>query len=268
MRIPLPSSVKDLLKKHPAVHALGSAVRRLLGEYWEDDFLLLLDGHQDHVTFVQVGAHDGLTDDFVHPFAMMPNWFGILVEPDPDNFAALRRNYAGVENVVFENVAIGDHDGEVTFYRVRKPEGVDYPDEVTMLCSLDRDVILKRKHTTAFPGLEDLIEETTVPCVTLDRLLRKHGIARIDAVICDTEGYDADILRQLDLDSWKPKVVIYETMHLERPVREGLIERWRAAGYGYFESSGNAVAYRPEIMRRWIVRPHPKHVAPSRRSGG
>ncbi len=46
-------------------------------------------------------------------------WRGILVEPVPDLFAQLFRNYSICkERLRFENLAIADRDGVLPFYRL------------------------------------------------------------------------------------------------------------------------------------------------------
>jgi hypothetical protein len=48
-------------------------------------------------------------------------------------------------------------------------------------------------------------------------------IEKIDAVIIDTEGYDFEILKMIDFQRFRPKLVIYEHLHLNK-------EDMRAAG--------------------------------------
>src|SRR5664279_1658362 len=45
--------------------------------------------------FIGIGANDGVTHDPLYPFVRDFGWRGIMVEPIPEAFAALERNYAG-----------------------------------------------------------------------------------------------------------------------------------------------------------------------------
>src|SRR5271166_6111911 len=61
--------------------------------------------------FIQVGANDGLKDDPLRRFVSKYHWRGILVEPQPQVFERLVKNYEAEKQLVFENVAIDDADG-------------------------------------------------------------------------------------------------------------------------------------------------------------
>ena len=64
--------------------------------------------HRPDAFFVEVGAGDGVTVDHLRPFAARSGWRGIMVEPVPYVFERLRANYADVDGVSLENVAITD----------------------------------------------------------------------------------------------------------------------------------------------------------------
>jgi hypothetical protein len=54
--------------------------------------------------FIGIGANDGVTHDPLYPFVRDFGWRGIMVEPIPEAFAALERNYAN-----FADVALVPH---------------------------------------------------------------------------------------------------------------------------------------------------------------
>ena len=41
-------------------------------------------------------------------------------------------------------------------------------------------------------------------------MVERSGLDRIDVFMVDVEGYDAEIVRQIDFDAWKVRVVIFE----------------------------------------------------------
>ena len=77
--------------------------------------------------FIQIGANDGLKADPIYLYVNKYHWNGILVEPVKYIFDNLRKNYQGVPNVLFENVAIGEKDGFKNFYRLKRMEGKNIP---------------------------------------------------------------------------------------------------------------------------------------------
>jgi len=67
------------------------------------------------------------------------------------------------------------------------------------------------------------IEELDVKCMSLDRLLEKHEIEKLDLIQIDAEGYDWKILSQLDLRKYKPEMIIFENANLEETEKKEAI---------------------------------------------
>src|SRR5262245_57869066 len=73
------------------------------------------------VSFIQVGASDGLRRDPIREFIVRDNWTGVMIEPLPRVFALLKANYAHLRarrDLVFENAAISSTDSTLAFYTV------------------------------------------------------------------------------------------------------------------------------------------------------
>jgi hypothetical protein len=66
------------------------------------------------------------------------------------------------------------------------------------------------------PQVEPFIRETKFPGITLNDLLRKHGVEDFELLHIDTEGADFAILSQLDLKKYQPKLILYESKHLTK----------------------------------------------------
>jgi len=186
------------------------------GEKNESDYLFDLARSEKGIFVLQVGANDGKRHDSVSPFIHKYRWQGLLLEPLPDIFETLRLNYANRSNVVLINAALADRDGEMTFYRVRP--GPEVPDNCNELGSFYRDVILK--HTYLFPQIEKYISTQIIEAVSFPTLVQRHNVQKIDALIVDTEGFDFEILKLADFQRFRPKVVIYEHMHLNKEDQE------------------------------------------------
>ena len=71
--------------------------------------------------FIQIGAHDGKTNDYIYPVARELGWRGILVEPIPYLFERLVENYQGSQGLIFENVALAEQIGQKWIYRLKNP---------------------------------------------------------------------------------------------------------------------------------------------------
>jgi len=51
---------------------------------------------------------------------------------------------------------------------------------------------------------------------TLNDLLIKYNIKQLDWLVIDTESYDYQVLKSINLDKYQPKIIIYEYVHLSK----------------------------------------------------
>jgi FkbM family methyltransferase len=198
-----------------------------LGEKNETDYLFDLVQNQKDIFVLQIGANDGKRHDPLSIFIHKYHWQGLLLEPLPDIFASLRLNYANDKHVTLLNAAMADRDGDMTFYRVEPGPGI--PDNCNELGSFYRDVI--KKHSFIFPEIEKHIVEETIAVVSFPTLVRQQHIKKIDVIFIDTEGYDFEILKLIDFHQFRPKLVVYEHMHLSQQDQNSASQL--LAGFGY-----------------------------------
>lgn len=90
-----------------------------------DDWLSGL-GKDPDFFFVQIGANDGLRNDPIHHYVRKYGWKGILVEPQSKVFSSLVKNYEGHSGLIFENVAIGEEDGEIELFTIDAEEAQEW----------------------------------------------------------------------------------------------------------------------------------------------
>ena len=200
-----------------------------------EDHLARLAARGGDVRFLHIGAHDGVSDERLERYIREHGWRGVFVEPVPGLLRQLQENYRDLEGLRFENSAIAESNRMRPFFEVLPTP--EMPHWVSQLSSLRKDVILA--HADAVPGIEKRIVERPVSCISVETLLRKHEIDRIDVVLIDTEGYDYEIIRQLDLGELQPRIVIYEEKHLSLRDRNAARQRLTAAGYTVEKSGTN-----------------------------
>jgi FkbM family methyltransferase len=198
-----------------------------LGGRTESDYLFDVLRTRKDVYLLQIGANDGRRNDEARQFIHKYRWRGLLLEPLPDIFSALQDNYTQMKQITLVNAALADCDGEMTFYRV-KP-GPDIPDFCNQLGSFSLETILK--HRTLFPAIEQHIVTQKVQTLTFPTLMQQHGVQKIDAIIIDTEGYDFQILKMLDLRQFRPALIMYEHKHLKQEDRDAAVQLLSDAGY-------------------------------------
>lgn len=164
-----------------------------------------------NVFVIQIGSNDGCTHDPI--FRLMqenPSYRGLFVEPVPYLFEKLQRNYGWREGLLFENAAINDGSTQ-PFYWVdpdARQEIPELPDWFDQLGSFNE------RHIRGVPGIADILlryrRVTDVKGMSMQELLDRHGITRFDVLHIDTEGYDWQVLRQVDFARYTPRVVLYE----------------------------------------------------------
>jgi FkbM family methyltransferase len=179
-----------------------------------------------------------------------------MVEPVPYIFERLRRNYESVPRVILENAAIADHDGEVPFYHLAEPteeERGSLPDWYDGIGSLDREFLVG--HGTKIADIERRIVDEPVSALTFDSLCAKHGVDAVDLVVVDAEGYDREIIRNIDFTRWRPELLIYEHFHLSEDDRAEAAAAMRAAGYDTMEEHFDTLCLArdadPSLRRLW-----------------
>jgi len=217
----------DLVRHIPDVERPFELVPVILRDY-------VRTGHP--VFVVQVGANDGKAFDPLRESIVEHELPGLLVEPLPDVFDELRRNYAGVPGLIFENVAIGPEEGRRPFFRVRP--GHDGPEMWQGLGSFDRGHLER----SGVPPSE--IQTCTVDVVPIRTLLEKHRITDITLLQVDTEGFDDHIVRATLESGVLPRVINYEHCHLPPRRRAALKELLVAKGYRFLESWSDTTATR------------------------
>lgn len=167
------------------------------------------------LTFIQVGAFDGTTKDPLRKYIKTCGWRGILVEPQPRACSELRELYQGNSGIVILQAAIEEKSGKRRLFTV---ESETAPTWAGGLASFDRETIIK--HADLIPGLEGMIRQETVDCITFDEVLQHLPSKRLDLLQIDTEGADAHILSLFPFDRLQPAIVHWEIKHLSKTQRE------------------------------------------------
>lgn len=215
-----------------------------------DDLMNVYASQVDPETFyfIQVGANDGAQDDPLFRSVLRYGLRGLLVEPQPKVFAQLVENYSGVEGLAFEQAAIAPDEGVRTMYSY--PEHLQSKGfNLSELASFDREHVLRcyrnmaRRLELKQPP-EELLVEIDVPCIRFETLLDRHGVERFDFLQIDTEGFDYEILKMVDLERFAPSIINYEHMNLSLPDKRECWARLRDHGYRCAIHGINTLAYK------------------------
>ncbi len=210
---------------------------------------------QRRVFFIQIGSHDGRAGDPLWTFRRYRNWRGILVEPVDYLFHRLVQNYSPWrQRFTFENAAIAGEGGARTFHYLAQND--ELAEGYDQLGSFDRELLLR--HTQYFPGAETRVVSGWVNCLTWRELCEKHHAKEIDLLHIDAEGSDREILEQVDLTRYQPRVLLYEHIHMAAAEQRETAERLDRAGYEFVRIGIDTLAVRssalttmPALARAW-----------------
>lgn len=220
----LPDPVRRLLKRDRR-----SPIARAIAEFARS---------RRDVTFVQIGSCDGTTGDPIYEHVVERGWAGVVVEPVPYNFERLVESYRRAPQVTCENIAISDRAEVRPFYHVRADPSL--PSWCFQIGSFDRRHL--EKHAIMLPNVGAYIVSSQVKCLTLPQLIDRRGLARVDLLHTDVEGFDLHILRQVDFTRHRPALILYEDLHMADAEREEAARMLRAQGYTIVSDGMNALA--------------------------
>lgn len=203
-------------------------------------------GGRERFRIVQIGAYigDSANDPltrFLHQQRHRDDGsIAVLVEPVRPHFEQLVGNYSALPFARFENVAVAEEPGERDFYRLGvDPAAHGFPAWMSQLGSLRAhrmtelwDAYEREPRLRDFYLAHRVVDR--VECVTFQQLLDRHGIAELDLLQVDTEGYDYEILRTVDFTRTRPSFVNYERVLLG-PDEAACRVLMRNAGYVLFD---------------------------------
>jgi FkbM family methyltransferase len=182
--------------------------------------------HGGDFVFVQVGAFDGLAADPLRKYIQRCGWRGVMLEPQPGPAARLRALYAQKPEIVVLNAAVDRTAGLRSLYVL---EGENLPDWAGGMASFDRDHLLR--HDYVVPGIESMVREIQIDCITFDDVLGHLPEDRVDLLQIDAEGADGFVLSLFPFDRVRPAIVHWESKNMTKLQQEQTLDR--LFGYGY-----------------------------------
>lgn len=227
------STIAQFLRRSPVIFDKLNRIIRCFGRRTTlyAELATLIQG-KSPFTFLQIGANDGISHDPFREFMIRPYARGVAVEPVPEYFKTMRRNYENYSQVIPENCAVGYPAGHLPFYAFKS----DYlaskggSKELAGLASFTREKLVACIGNDETP--EGSIREILVPVYPVEELMTKHNIDHFDCLFMDCEGYEENILTHLNFERVKPKIIVYEHTHYEDS-GEGIMTHLAARGFSF-----------------------------------
>lgn len=202
----------------------------------------------NQVFVLQIGANDGLRNDYLSPFLDRPNWSGVLVEADPRLYSRLvQNNDHRKDRIRCLNTAIGDGSA-MPFYSVDMALADGMPAWVEGLGGFVESHI--HKHAKDVPGLSDCIVTRMLPTVTPVDLIGSETGRAPDVVVTDCEGFDSHIIEMYDFLRFRPSVYIFESRHITRGKLDSIFRLFSEHGYALAWGGQDSVAIHASLLGR------------------
>lgn len=138
--------------------------------------------------FIEAGANDGHASSNTYFLEEVKKWRGLLVEPNPE-LAGLCTQRRPRSRVVQAALTDPDHHGKALTL---------YVPEDTLMAETGRPLTGARTMTVPGRTLESILDEDPPP--------------RIHFMALDVEGVELSVLKGLNLDRYRPEVLLIETL--------------------------------------------------------
>lgn len=111
-----------------------------------ESFLLRHIEVHEKLTYVQIGANDGILNDPMYKFVLKNSGCvsGYLLEPLPEIYEKLKFNYSALSNFKFFNLAIHEANKTMRLYKVKKEYESKLPEFSKGIASFDPNLGKKR----------------------------------------------------------------------------------------------------------------------------
>jgi len=156
--------------------------------------------------FFQIGTNNG-NDLFRNKVKISQPDIVILVEPNKKLLDEIKKNYHDIKNVNIYNYAIYYNNDETVELYIPAKNGI-------MGTLADNGIIYNDGHFSLLPmndwGKKDDMVKFTAKTITFDEICKKHNITEIDYLQIDTEGFDTEIIKMIDLSKYKINQIRFE----------------------------------------------------------
>lgn len=163
---------------------------------------------QDYMNIVQIGTNNGI--DHVRDLVgkILTNKI-LLVEPFDIHNQSIKNSYSTIDHII-ENIAIVPDDSKIVKLYYHKDDGP----ENNVLKSFQVASIIP-EHIKKHNYNENTIQHIDVPAYTLNKLLEKHSLYKIDYLFLDIEGIDMEVLESIDFSTYDIKRLQIEHLHID-----------------------------------------------------
>ena len=162
---------------------------------------------------VVLGAHIGI--HIKDEISKIKDSSILLVEPVPHNISAINENLKEFKNIHLEPVAVASVRETKDFFFVKATSINKLKKHwASGIGSFNKNHLLNHR-TKRFLIEEDDIDNIPIKTVKFEDLIEKYSISEIDKILIDIEGYEYEILRDMDLKKVRINSILFEYKHFD-----------------------------------------------------
>ncbi len=241
----LKKALTNYLKKQ--VNKTGYQIKKVNNFVFLDSILNKLIAEKGTINFIQIGGNDGVNFDPLYHFVRLnkSKVSGYVLEPVKDYFNELEKNYSEFPLIKPLNLAIHNSETEMIINRINPDSAAILPTYAKGIASFNEDHHVKCKVPT-----EHMIQEK-VDCVTLTKLMNNYKISEVDLLQIDTEGYDAEIILNIDFSTFQPSIINFEYYvpgTMSKQTYNDIIDLLHKNGYEVWMEVNDITAYKRDLF--------------------
>jgi FkbM family methyltransferase len=166
--------------------------------------------------YFQIGTNNG-NDQFRQKVLQAKPDLVILVEPNSSLIDQIKKNYNGIPNVHIYNNAIYSTNDEIVTLYIPSKQGI---------MTEGGGVRADNGHTyghgnfSLVPmndwGKKEDMAKFTAKSITFDEICSRHNITNIEYLQIDTEGFDSEIIKMIDLSKYTIRQIRFEKWNFKQ----------------------------------------------------
>ena len=162
---------------------------------------------------VVLGAHIGI--HIKDEISKIKDSSILLVEPVPHNISAIKENLKEFKNIHLEPLAVASVRETKDFFFVKATSIKKLKKHwASGIGSFNKNHLLNHR-TKRFLIEEDDIDKIPIKTVKFEDLVKKYSITEIDKILIDIEGYEYEILKDMDLKKVRINSILFEYKHFD-----------------------------------------------------
>jgi len=203
---------------------------------------------QKTLHFIQIGGYDGISFDTFFSYFNRIEPCGVILEPIYQYYAELNENIINYPKIKTINKAIHNCSQSFHMYKIKDQYINDYPDWIRGCASFNKNNILNH----GVPA--ENIETVMVSCVTINEIFNNFPYGcKINYFQTDCEGYDGQIILDLDLKQFKPSIIKFEYVNCTSEELKNVKRKLSKNSYILFAEKNDYIAIKSRFFLKLLL---------------